>query len=80
MQLAVIEFCRNVLNFKNAHSTEFDSNNNFPIIALISEWTDDQGEIHARGTNSPLGSSMRLGNYKSKLLKSLKFLNHIKMN
>ena len=37
MQLAVIEFCRNVLNFKNAHSTEFDSNNNFPIIALISD-------------------------------------------
>ena len=41
MQLAVIEYCRNVLNFKNAHSTEFDPNNNFPIIALISEWTDD---------------------------------------
>ena len=37
MQLAVIEYCRNVLNFKNAHSTEFDSNNNFPPIALISE-------------------------------------------
>jgi len=78
MQLAVIEYCRNVLNFKNAHSTEFDPNNNFPIIALISEWTDDSGQIHERSTNSPLGSSMRLGNYKSKLLKNSKIFDSYK--
>ena len=78
MQLAVVEYCRNVLNFKNAHSTEFDSSNDFPIIALISEWTDDKGEIHERSTNSPLGSSMRLGNYKSKLLKNSKIFESYK--
>ena len=78
MQLAVIEYSRNVLEFKNAHSTEFDSNNDFPIIALISEWTDDKGENHERSADSPLGSSMRLGNYKSKLLKNSKIFDSYK--
>ena len=61
MQIAVIEFSRNVLGLKGANSTEFNSKTTHPVIALISEWTDITGEIEKRDENSDLGGTMRLG-------------------
>jgi len=61
MQVAVIEFARNVANLKGAHSTEFNPNTPHPVIALITEWTDHQGAIERRNENSDLGGTMRLG-------------------
>ncbi|OGT33010.1 MAG: CTP synthase [Gammaproteobacteria bacterium RIFCSPHIGHO2_02_FULL_39_13] len=51
LQIAVIEFARNVAHLKNANSTEFDKNTKFPVIALL----------HECGIKSDLGGTMRLG-------------------
>ena len=64
MQMATIEFARNILKIKNAGSSEFDKNC-FPVIGLINEW-DRNGKI-IKGTDKNLGGTMRLGLYQAKL-------------
>ena len=61
MQVAVIEYARNVLNLKKANSSEFDNLTKYPVIGLIHEWVDSEGVIEKRDKNSDLGGSMRLG-------------------
>ncbi|WP_298311922.1 CTP synthase, partial [Propionivibrio sp.] len=61
MQLAVIEYARNVVGMTGAHSTEFERTTPFPVIALITEWQDVSGKIERRDENSDLGGTMRLG-------------------
>jgi CTP synthase len=69
MQLAVIEFARHVMGWKDAHSTEFNSDTNYPVVALITEWMTSKGEIEKRDVDSDLGGTMRLGEQKA-ILKS----------
>ena len=64
MQMAIIEFARNVLKIKNAGSTELDKNC-YPVIGLIHQWSKDGKLI--KGTNVDLGGTMRLGLYEAKL-------------
>jgi CTP synthase len=61
MQLAVIEFARHKGGMAGAHSTEFDPNTPFPVIALITEWMDSTGRVEKRDAQSDLGGTMRLG-------------------
>ena len=61
MQLAVVEYARNVVGLKNANSTEFDPATSNPIIGLITEWKDKSGELMHRDEGSDLGGTMRLG-------------------
>ncbi len=61
MQLAVIEFSRNVAGLVDAHSSEFDTETTHPVIALITEWQDKNGRIEKRNADSDLGGTMRLG-------------------
>jgi CTP synthase len=61
MQVATIEFARHVAGLKNANSTEFDANTPNPVIALITEWKDEDGSIKTRNEESDLGGTMRLG-------------------
>ncbi len=61
MQVAVIEFARNVAGFEKAHSTEFDRNAEHPVIGLITEWMTKDGSIERRGPDDDLGGTMRLG-------------------
>lgn len=61
LQTAVIEFARNVAGMENANSTEFNKNTPYPVIALISEWSDKDGFIAFRDEHSDLGGTMRLG-------------------
>jgi CTP synthase len=61
MQLAVIEFARNVVALQGANSTEFDPDTPHPVIALITEWQDRDGRIERRDEKSNLGGTMRLG-------------------
>ena len=61
MQVALIEYARNVANMKGAHSTEFNSNSDYPVVALITEWIDSDGQIEKRTHSSDLGGTMRLG-------------------
>jgi CTP synthase len=68
MQVAVIEFARNVARLEGAHSTEFLRNTPHPVIALIKEWQDASGSFEYRDAGSDLGGSMRLGGQKCQLL------------
>ncbi|MBK8288570.1 MAG: CTP synthase [Pseudomonadales bacterium] len=61
MQVAVIEYARNVLGLAKANSTEFDKNTADPVIGLITEWKDASGMVEQRNENSDLGGTMRLG-------------------
>ena len=60
MQVAVIEFARNVLKI-SANSTEFEKTTKHPVIALITEWMDKKGLTQIRNENSDKGGTMRLG-------------------
>ena len=64
MQLSIIEYARNVLGIKDANSVEFDENTKEPVIYLIDEFIDSSGQKQIRTTTSPLGGTMRLGEYK----------------
>jgi CTP synthase len=68
MQVAVIEFARDVAKLEGAHSTEFLPNTPYPVIALITEWQDDSGQVERRTPLTELGGSMRLGGQKARLL------------
>ena len=61
MQMAVVEFARNVAGLQDAHSTEFVQDTPFPVIGLITEWHDASGKVEKRGEDSDLGGTMRLG-------------------
>jgi len=68
MQVAVIEFARNVAGLDAAHSTEFKADAGDPVIALITEWRDQDGSVQSRDDSADLGGSMRLGAQVSKLV------------
>lgn len=71
MQLAVIEYARNVLGIE-ANSTEFDRKTANPIIGLITEWFDEKGELQIRSDDSDLGGTMRLGAQEAELVSNSK--------
>ncbi|MDB3990859.1 CTP synthase [Gammaproteobacteria bacterium] len=61
MQAAVIEYARNVLGHKDANSTEFNQDTSSPVIAMITEWMNEDGSTENRDETSELGGTMRLG-------------------
>lgn len=64
MQLAVIEFARDVAGLDQANSTEFDPVSPHPVVALITEWMDREGVTEKRDAKSDLGGTMRKGSQK----------------
>ncbi len=67
MQVAVIEFARDVAGLEGAHSTEFLPKSPHPVIGLITEWMAESGQLETRDENSDLGGSMRLGAQQCRL-------------
>ncbi|GAA05100.1 CTP synthase [Photobacterium leiognathi] len=61
MQVALIEFARNVAKMADAHSTEFNAETKHPVVGLITEWVDSEGNVEERTEKSDLGGTMRLG-------------------
>ena len=61
MQIAVIEYARNVCGMTGANSTEFDAQTEYPVVGLITEWVDEAGNKEQRSEDSDLGGTMRLG-------------------
>jgi CTP synthase len=61
MQVALIDFARNVANMADAHSTEFNADTKHPVVGLITEWVDSEGNVEERTEKSDLGGTMRLG-------------------
>jgi CTP synthase len=64
MQLAVIEYARHVAGLNGANSTEFDSGTAHPVVALITEWMDREGQVEVRTETSDLGGTMRKGSQR----------------
>jgi CTP synthase len=61
MQLAVVEYARNVAGLTDANSTEFNPDAEHKVVGLIDEWQDASGKLEKRDENSDLGGTMRLG-------------------
>ncbi len=61
MQVATIDFARNIASLEGAHSTEFDKSTPHPVIALITEWISDEGLLELRDETTDMGGTMRLG-------------------
>ena len=70
MQVAMIEFARNVCHLDGAHSTEFDAATPHPVIGLITEWIDTDGNVETRNKDSDMGGTMRLGAQTSYLVEN----------
>jgi CTP synthase len=70
MQLSIIEFARDVLGLRDANSVEFDSSTKNPVIYLIDEFINANGDREVRTRNSPLGGTMRLGEYRCEVKES----------
>lgn len=69
MQIAIIEYARHVTNMPGANSTEFDLETPFPIVALVTEWTNQlTGEREKRSEQSDVGGTMRLGGQQAELV------------
>lgn len=67
MQVAVIDYARNVAGLTDANSSEFNASTPHPVIALITEWVDAKGKRETRSKDSDLGGTMRLGGQACKL-------------
>ena len=68
MQLAVIEYARNVSGMKDANSTELNPDTEHPVVALITEWRDREGRVETRSNDSDLGGTMRLGSQRCPII------------
>ncbi len=68
MQVAVIEYARNVAGLEGAHSTELNPLTPHPVIGLITEWTTEDGSVEQRSVDSDLGGTMRLGGQQCRLI------------
>jgi len=64
MQLSIVEFARNVLHYEGANSVEFDAETKYPMIYLIDEFIDASGAQQIRTSTSPMGGTLRLGEYE----------------
>jgi CTP synthase len=69
LQVAVIEYARHKANMSNANSTEFDPKTPYPVIGLITEWQDENGDVQTRDSKSNMGGTMRLGGQECELVK-----------
>ncbi|WP_343298170.1 CTP synthase (glutamine hydrolyzing) [Pasteurella multocida] len=72
MQVAYIEYARNVAGLTDANSTEFDRTCDYPVVDLITEWQDAEGNIETRTDASDLGGTMRLGAQQCHLMEGSK--------
>jgi CTP synthase len=68
MQIALIEYARDVAGMAGANSTEFNPDTEFPVVALIDEWVNHDGKVETRDENSNLGGTMRLGGQQCDLV------------
>lgn len=68
MQIALIEYARDMAGMQGANSTEFDLETEYPVVALISEWVNHDGKIEKRDENSNMGGTMRLGAQECRLV------------
>jgi len=69
LQVAVIEYARHKADMGDANSTEFNPKTPYPVIGLITEWEDENGDVQTRDSKSNMGGTMRLGGQECQLIK-----------
>ena len=67
MHAAIIDFARNVAGMENANSSEVNPNTRYPVIGLIAEWVNSNGDVEVRNEDSDLGGTMRMGEQECQL-------------
>ena len=67
LHAAIIEFARNVAGMENANSSEVNPNTRYPVIGLITEWINNNGDVEVRNEDSDLGGTMRMGEQECQL-------------
>lgn len=67
LQVALIEYARYKAGLDNANSSEFDTSTPHPVIAMITEWKEEDGSVQQREEHTDKGGTMRLGGYRCKL-------------
>ncbi len=67
LHAAIIDFARNVAGLEGANTTENDPDTSYPVIALVTEWMDEEGNVEQRDESSDLGGTMRMGAQECKL-------------
>ncbi|MFP3019264.1 MAG: CTP synthase [Arsenophonus sp.] len=72
MQVALIEYARHVARMEGANSTEFEPDCPYPVVALITEWSDDSGNIKIPNVKKDFGGTMRVGGQLCHLVKGSK--------
>lgn len=72
MQVAYIEFARNVAGMAGANSTEFNPDTPYPVVGLITEWLDADGSKEVRDVDTDLGGTMRVGSQLCHLVEGSK--------
>ncbi len=72
LQVAVIDYARNVVGWEDANSSEFDNHSTHPVVGLITEWETEDGAIETRNASSDKGGTMRLGAYTCQLKEGTK--------
>jgi len=72
MQLSMVEFARNVLGYEDANSVEFNEETKHPMVYLIDEFIDASGSHQIRTMTSPMGGTLRLGEYECETKKGSK--------
>ena len=75
LQVAVIEYARHKADMGDANSTEFNPKTPYPVIGLITEWEDENGDVQTRDSKSNMGGTMRLGGQECQLIKGSKASN-----
>ncbi|MBQ63370.1 MAG: CTP synthetase [Gammaproteobacteria bacterium] len=67
LHAAIIDFARNVAGMEGANSSEVNLNTEYPVIGLITEWTNRSGDVEVRDEDSDLGGTMRMGEQECQL-------------
>jgi len=67
LHAAIVDIARNVAGLENANTTENNPNTPHPVIGLIMEWMNEDGDVETRDADSDLGGTMRMGEQECRL-------------
>ena len=70
LHAAIVDIARNVAGLENANTTENNPNTPHPVIGLIMEWMNEDGDVETRDADSDLGGTMRMGEQECRLVEN----------
>ena len=70
LHAAIVDIARNAAGLENANTTENNPNTPHPVIGLIMEWMNEDGDVETRDADSDLGGTMRMGEQECRLVEN----------